>query len=65
MHEPGDLIKVGEVIIPYYCEWCGCRVGIRHTLYNAGIASPLDDWPLKCPECHFETEWLAEEEARG
>lgn len=62
MSEPGDLIAVGEVTISYYCKLCGYGVGVRHTQYNAGIASPLEETPLSCPGCHNEVVWLTGED---
>lgn len=62
MNEPGDLIKAGEVTIPYFCALCTYEVRIKHTQYNAGIASPLEDVPLVCPACCNEVNWLTEEE---
>jgi len=65
MRDPGDLVEVGEISIPYFCETCGYQVGVRAILYTAGIAEPLEDTPVVCPGCESETVWLTEEEQRS
>jgi len=62
--DPGDLKSVGKILIPFWCEVCHVKVGIRAELYQAGIADLLEDAPTVCPACHNEVRWLSEDEAK-